>query len=144
MSQFRPPQKLSLFESFCRKNQVDGLEIDAKIGMHPIKLKVAATPESQAKGFMASPEPDENSGLLFVYDTPEPLHFWMKNVSFPLDIVFFDDQMRYLAHQTMLPTSEKDERLIPRYSSPSPARYAVELKSGWCKNKDLANTTLKF
>ena len=87
-----------MFESFCKKNQIDGKEIEAKIGDSTLLLKVAATPESQSRGFMNHSEPNEKHGIIFVYDEPSPQSFWMKNVPFDLDIIFFDDLGEYIEH----------------------------------------------
>ena len=133
MSQCLPSNKLPLFESFCRKNQIDGIPITIEVGGNPLRVKVASTPESQAKGFMgATTEPKEGEGILFVYDDEQPLHFWMKDVPFSLDIAFFNNNMEYMGHETMQPTDEREEHKIPRYSSKGPARFAVETKAGWC------------
>ena len=134
-----------LFETFCRKNQVDGKTITAEICGVPLELKVASTPKSQSKGFMgAESSPKENEGILFVYDGEQPLSFWMKDVSFPLDIIFFDTNMEYLSHETMEPHKNEPDDLIPRYNSNKPARFAVELESGWCKKNLKDNATLSF
>ena len=58
---------IPLFESYCRKNDVDGVEIDVTIGETSLKLTVASTPESQAQGYMnADSEPADGQGILFV------------------------------------------------------------------------------
>ena len=126
--------KLPLFESYCRKTQVDGKTIHAKVGDSVLKLKVASTPESQAAGYMkAADAPQEGTGILFVYDSAQPLSFWMKNVNFPLDLAFFDDEMKCIGHETMLPHQGEDDDLLTRYNSPGPARFALETTAGWCE-----------
>jgi uncharacterized membrane protein (UPF0127 family) len=128
-----PQSTLLLFESYCRRDQVDGKKIDVRVGEVPVKVEIASTPESQARGYMGRKEPQDGGGILFVYDKPAPLHFWMKGVAFPLDIIFFDSEMNYLEHQEMEPTDIKEDSKIPRYSSKSPARFALEVRNGWCK-----------
>lgn len=136
---------IPLFEEYCRKNDIDGKEIEATISDISLKLKVAATPQSQAKGYSDSLDaPHENSGILFVYSEDQPLSFWMKKVNFPLDIIFFDSNMEYINHETMDPSDEVDDDQIPKYQSHKPARFAVELPSGWCEKNMSPDCKLSF
>lgn len=145
MSQVSKNITVPLFESFCRKNQVDGLTIDATIGSHPFKLQVASTPKSQTQGYMgAQTSPAEGEGILFIYDKPLPLSFWMKDVPFPLDIIFFDSEMNYLGHETMSQYENLPDDQLKRYDSKGPARFAVETCAGWCDKHLGTNCKLSF
>lgn len=136
---------LPLFESYCRKNEVDGVEIEARVANVPLRLKVASTPESQAKGYMDTDSaPGENEGILFVYDADQPLGFWMKNVKFPLDVIFFDSFMNYLGHETMEPGEGLGDEEQKIYSSKKPARFAVEVPAGWCDKNINGHCKLSF
>lgn len=135
---------IPLFEGYCRKNDIDGKEIVAIISGHKVTLKVAAKDDTQAKGLMGSDEPEEDTGMIFVYDMPILLHFWMKNVDFPLDIIFFDENMDYINHTTMDPYNGESDDELKRYNSDKPAQYAVELKSGWCDKNLKEGCKLKF
>ena len=128
-----------LFEDFCKQQQVDSKIVSIKLANKFLKLKIASTPESLMKGYMDSPEPKENEGILFVYDKSVPLQFWMKNVNFPLDIIFFDSKFNYVNHLTMAPDSGKSDSLLPRYNSQSSAQFALELKAGWCDRNNITN-----
>jgi uncharacterized membrane protein (UPF0127 family) len=128
---------IPLFESYCRKHDVDGVEIEARVANIPLRLRVASTPESQAQGYMnAESEPEDGEGILFVYDADQPLGFWMKNVRFPLDVIFFDSFMNYLGHETMEPGEGLSDEEQKIYASKKPARFAVEVPAGWC-NKNI-------
>lgn len=145
MSEFNKHKTIPLFENFCKRQQVDGKEITAKVCGQTLKLKVASTPKSQAQGYMlADSAPSEKEGILFIYDEPMPLSFWMKNVKFPLDIIFFDSDLKYIGHDSMLPHGEESDDDLPRYSSKSPARFAVEVCAGWCDKFLTKNPTLSF
>lgn len=135
---------IPLFEGFCRKNQIDGKKIVGSISGVPVKLKVAANEDTKAEGLMNSGEPQDNEGMLFIYDIDEPIQFWMKNVKFPLDILFFDSNMNLINYKTMEPYRGESDENLPRYSSDRPARFAVELRSGWCKDNLKDNCKLKF
>lgn len=145
MCQFIRVKSIPLFEEYCRKNDIDGKEIEAIVSGVPLKLKVASTQQSQLKGYSgAENEPSKNTGMLFIYDEDQPLSFWMKDVKFPLDIIFFDSYMRYIDHHTMDPGHEVDEKDLPQYHSKEPARFAVELPGGWCEKNMTPECKLSF
>ena len=133
-----------LFEEYCKRNDIDGKQITAVISNVPLKLTVASTPQSQAKGFMHGKEPGKNEGILFIYDEDQPLSFWMKNVPFSLDIIFFDSSMNYIDHKTMDPGHDVDDHNQPQYHSKEPARFAVEVEAGWCEKNMTSNCKLSF
>ena len=101
------------------------------LGDVELNLKVLTTPEAQAKGFMNAPEPTDSFGLLFKYPEPSGLGFWMKNVSFDLDLLAFDDDRR-LFQVIRLKANDPTIRKISK-----PCRYVLELKSGWCKRNNI-------
>lgn len=136
---------IPLFENFCRQNQVDGKTISANIGDKSLKLVVAATPESMISGYSNKPCPKEGEGMIFIYPKEEPLFFWMKDVNYQLDILFFDSMMNLVDHFTMDACGNIKDEELPRYESSKPARFAVEVPGGWCKSNGIdRNCRLKF
>jgi uncharacterized membrane protein (UPF0127 family) len=129
---------LKLFEEYTQEGQVI-----CYVGDVPIRLKIAATEQEKTKGYMFSDGPQEGEGMLFVYPNEEILTFWMKNVTVPLDILFFDSSMNLVDYKTMLPYNENDDEVF--YDSELPAKFALELPHGWIeRNLDLENTKLRF
>jgi uncharacterized protein len=63
----------------------------ARVGDVSIELEVARTPQQQSMGLMFRAALPENRGMLFLFDPPRPVHFWMKNVPVSLDMVFLRD-----------------------------------------------------
>jgi uncharacterized membrane protein (UPF0127 family) len=133
---------IPLFESYCEQNNIDGRSIDCEIGTFPFNLTVASTPISLMKGYQNEENPPPNNeGMLFVYPKPAELSFWMKNVSFPLDIMFFDSDKNLVEYATM------DENSYPNtYRSSVPCQYAIETRAGWCKENisDINKLKLTF
>jgi hypothetical protein len=64
------------------------LTITSASGVHRFTVEVAATPGQQETGlmFVRSLAPDR--GMIFPYDPPQPVSFWMHNTLIPLDMVF--------------------------------------------------------
>lgn len=145
MSQFIRHKSIPLFEEYCRKHDIDGKKIEAEISGVPLNLIVASTQKSQAEGYSGEKEePSGNNGMLFIYDDDQPLSFWMKGVKFGLDIIFFDSAMQYIDHHTMRPGHDVEEKNLPKYQSRKPARFAVELPSGWCEKNMKSDCKLSF
>lgn len=145
MSQAILNHRIPVFEEYCRKNDIDGKTITADVSGIKLKLKVAATPKSQAIGYSDSlAGPENNQGIIFVYDEIQPLSFWMRKVKFPLDIIFFDDDCNYINHHTMEPGHAMNDDKLPQYKSGSPARFAVELPAGWCEKNMTPDCKLSF
>ncbi|RPF71074.1 DUF192 domain-containing protein [Aurantiacibacter spongiae] len=63
---------------------------------HTIAAEVAATREAQSRGLMFRTELGPDEGMLFLYDQPRILSFWMRNTVLPLDLIFIDATRRVI------------------------------------------------
>lgn len=109
-----------------RKFLLGGDTTAAKLGGHPITLKVLRSPGDQREGFMNKPEPDDSFGLLFLYSEPRILGFWMKNVPFDLDLIGLNDGMQ-VTEIIRLRANDESTKVLS-----SPCTQVLELKAGWC------------
>ena len=81
-----------------RRSQLDrspaGLEqvpltiITADRQEHRFIVEVARTPEEQAHGLMYRQSLAPDRGMIFPYEPPRQVEFWMKNTLIPLDMIF--------------------------------------------------------
>jgi uncharacterized membrane protein (UPF0127 family) len=53
-----------------------------------LKAEIADTPASRADGLMFRRILGEDEGMIFVFDTPQMLSFWMRNTYIPLSIAY--------------------------------------------------------
>ena len=97
------------------------LEIDG----HKLSTEVARAPEEQSRGLMYRRKLGKNDAMLFVYEKPSRLSFWMKNTFVPLSIAFIDGDHRIVHIEDMAPQTTTSHR------SSKPALYALEVNRGW-------------
>src|SRR4051812_10127558 len=64
------------------------LTIRSKTGVHHFTVEVAATESQPERGLMSRHSLDGRSGMVFPYDPPQNVSFWMKNTLIPLDIIY--------------------------------------------------------
>ena len=121
---------LALLLSACVKDA--GPQTIALIGPEEkavtVTVEVADDPEERQEGLMYREALEPDSGMLFIFDEPGTLSFWMKNTLIPLDILYFGPQGRYLGGQTMLPCEEDP---CEKYSSPEGSSLALEVAAGF-------------
>jgi len=104
---------------------------DATLGGHAFKIMLTRTTDEKAKGLMFFDRLAENEGMLFVYNSPRTMSFWMKNTRIPLDLVFFSENLEVTEWiEGMVPGYGKPDFMLQRYISNLPAQYALELASG--------------
>ena len=94
-------------------------------------VEVAATPETRATGLMHRFSLRPDHGMLFVFEAPQPLAFYMRNTYIPLSIAFLDARGRIINIEDMQP---KDEST---HWSKGMAMYAIEMRQGWFAAKGI-------
>ena len=125
---------LCLFVAFTGTEEANAAEksITLKIGTHSIKAEVVYTPEARARGLMLREKMGKNNGMLFVFDQLGYHGMWMKNTLIPLSVAFIDAKGKIINIAEMTPHSEVT------HSAEGPARFALEMNSGWFKARNVA------
>lgn len=101
-------------------------------GAASYEVDVAAAPAERRQGLSGRPYLAADAGMLFVFDDAQVRNFWMKEMRFPLDIIWIDGQCRLIGWAADVPTPPPGggDDAIPRVQSPSPARYVLEVNAG--------------
>lgn len=96
-------------------------------------IELANTPEKQARGLSGRTNLAENHGMLFDFTENVIPNFWMKEMHFPLDIIWLD------GNKTVVDWEENiSPDTFPKTFSPSkPVRYVLEINAGWAEKLNL-------
>ncbi|RUU04801.1 DUF192 domain-containing protein [Mesorhizobium sp. USDA-HM6] len=93
-------------------------------GEHSFSIEIADTSEEREAGLMFRKDMADDHGMLFVFERPGEVNFWMKNTPMPLDLVFIGQDGRIKAIKRGEPESEA---II---SPGQPVSFVLELKAG--------------
>ena len=96
----------------------------AALAGHPYELEIADTPALREQGLSHRPSLDSNQGMLFEFREPAKQCFWMKDMQFSLDILWFDAEKKLIYQQQNVAPSSFPHN----FCSSSPALYVVEIK----------------
>ncbi len=70
-------------------------------------------------------------GMLFVFDRPDRHVFWMKDMQYPLDFIWFrDGKVVDLETDVPIPAKLTDVSQLPRYAPKQPADMMLEVAAG--------------
>lgn len=67
------------------------------IGNQEYKVKIADTEELRKKGLQGVKELPKDQGMLFTFQEPQTVTFWMKDTYIPLDIIFIDEDQEVIS-----------------------------------------------
>ncbi len=105
---------------------------DCGQGTHTLNLRgktfvtIASTPQTQERGLSGHAPLAANEGMLFEFDTQGRRGFWMKEMLFPIDIIWLDADLHVLSFfEDVRPDS------YPKtYNSPDTMQYVLEVSAG--------------
>ncbi|MCL2924163.1 MAG: DUF192 domain-containing protein [Trichodesmium sp. MAG_R04] len=80
-------QHPSTYQAFQESQELP-ITAQAEISGQIINLEVAKTLQEQAIGLMYRTELPDDQGMLFSFDPPRKVNFWMKNCKISLDMIF--------------------------------------------------------
>ena len=98
------------------------------LGGKTFSVEIADTQEEHALGLMYRDSMPADHGMIFLFPNEAPRSFWMKNTRIPLDIMYFDKDLKLVSISADTPPCRVSN--CPSYSSKAPAQYVLELNAG--------------
>ncbi len=107
-----------------------------------LQAEIADTDAARENGLMFREKLSESQAMLFIFPGEVLASFWLKNVKFPLDIIWLNADKTIVDIDTNCqPCRENCQSYAPRV----PAKYTIEVSAGFVeKNKVKAGDKLIF
>ncbi len=104
------------------------------LGNKPFKVAIADTPAARQRGLSGRPGLDQSNGMLFVFEELSKTCFWMKDMYFDVDILWFDQNQKLIyAKQEASAAGYPAESYCP----PSSTKYVIEVAAGTIQRLNL-------
>lgn len=102
------------------------------------EIEVADSPKLLVRGLSGHAPLSSNQGMLFVFQTPGDYGIWMKDMTFPIDIIWINENYRVVHVEKAV-----SPQTYPKvFHSSSNSIYVLEIASGEAERINLKNGDL--
>jgi len=125
-----------LFPVVTQKNEENTLiltESNIQIGDSTFKVTIADTPRERTKGLSGRKELSSDEGLIFVFEKPGIYPFWMKEMNFPIDIIWIGEDL----HIAYIKENATPESFPETFTPDTLSLYALEVNTGTVAKKKI-------
>ncbi len=112
--------------------QIGNIEY-VKIGDVNVKVELAVTPQAKQLGLGGRTSLGENEGMLFVFLMPGKYAFWMKDMKFPIDILWIRDD----GEVVYIKKNVKPESYPETFKPEENVKYVLEVPAGFSEKNNL-------
>ena len=99
-----------------------------------IEIEIADTSAKRRQGLSNRQSLPPNQGMLFIFDNYARTNFWMKDMRFPIDIIWIrDDQIIGIEKNIPIP----DSQILKRYTPNRPINYVLEVNAGYSDKNNI-------
>lgn len=104
-------------------------KIFVKVANRDVQVEIADTEEKRSRGLGDRKKLQENSGMLFLFEIPAKYQFWMKDMQFPIDIIWIDENKKIIAISKNIFPDTYPASFVPS----DPVKYVLEVNAGWAE-----------
>lgn len=103
------------------------------LGSAVIDVAIADDQQTRRKGLSDLPSLPSNSGLFFVFKDNDTYGIWMKDMKFPIDIIWLDEKLKVIDIYRNISPDTYPTTFRPQ----APARFVLEVEAGFSVKYDV-------
>ena len=108
----------------------DNALINCVLGTEPLTLETAVSTEAVTQGLSGRTKIPAD-GMLFIFPEADLRYFWMKDMNFPLDMIWLrDNTIIGITYSAEIPPENERKNPTQIYNSPGPADMVIEVEAG--------------
>jgi uncharacterized protein len=109
------------------------------IGDASFTVELAVTPQQQAQGLSGRPSLAPGTGMLFILGSEGLYSFWMKDMRFPLDMVWISAEYAVvdITEDVPPPAPGQTTSELPTYMPAEPAQFVLQINAGEAESADI-------
>lgn len=118
-------------------------KMPVRVGQDVLEVELARSFLARQKGLSGRTGLKDNEGMLFIFPKPGHYGFWMKEMNFPIDIVWIKEGKILDWEENVKPEPQKGTWGLTVYYPPEPVEMVLEVaaqtvkKRGWDKGARL-------
>ena len=118
---------LAFFAFFHEEKEIEEIKpiVKVEIAENIFNVIVADTQVLRTKGLSGHLKLDEKQGMLFIFDDSAMRGFWMKEMNFPLDMVWIDENLKVIG----ITVNATPESFPEVFQSITPVQYVLEINA---------------
>ncbi|MCL2335340.1 MAG: DUF192 domain-containing protein [Endomicrobia bacterium] len=136
---FAQPEAKNKAKAFDKYNDGDTLAVS--MAGKRLNLFTAKSGPAQEQGLSYRKEVPED-GMIFLFDATARQVFWMKDMNFPIDIIWIASDKVVGMAENAAPEPNTAQRNLRQYYSPENVNIVVELKAGEAKRLGIKTGSL--
>lgn len=103
------------------------------IGGKSIKVEIADNPATRARGLSFRESLEEGYGMYFLFDSAGQPSFWMKDMNFPIDIIWIKDDRVVNIESNASPQPGAQLWQLKLFAPAGDINRVLEVNAGWAE-----------
>ncbi len=121
---------IATFVSIIVKRQFDRPDTIVEVNGQLIKVEVAEEPFEKMIGLGGRKSLPEDKGMVFIYDRKGIQEFWMKGMTFPIDVIWLNDWKVVDISRNLPPQGGSADPNLKKYSPKTEVNAVLEINAG--------------